>query len=107
LSSLAPRDATRFIERFAALTGFRVILASAGAFPREFLARAVPPPDWLIRQYGFELEPRTHNALCRFEPGRNEAPWTFGRLLDIRGFGLFSLLDLLGVLAKHGAYARE
>ncbi len=95
-------DTARFIERFEALTGYRLNSTSAEGLPREFLARAVEPPDSLVHQYGYELEPRTHNALCRFEPGRNADHWTFGRLLEIRGFGVFSLLDLLEVLAKHG-----
>jgi hypothetical protein len=95
-------DTVRFIERFEMLTGFRVHSTSREGLPREFLARTVPTPDVLVRQYGYELEPRTHNALCRYEPGRQSDRWTFGRLLEIRGFGVFSLLDLLEVLAKHG-----
>jgi hypothetical protein len=95
-------DAARFIERFEALTGYRVRSTSVEGLPREFLARTVPAPDALVEQYGFEFEPRTENALCRFEPGRPTDHWTFGRLLKIRGFGVFSLLDLLEVLAKHG-----
>ena len=71
------------------------------------MARTVEPPEGLVRQYGYELEPRTHNALCRYEPGRNGDRWTFGRLLEIRGFGVFSLLDLLEVLAKHGISYRS
>jgi len=95
-------DTARFIERFAELTGCQLRSTNAEGLPREFLARTVPPPDVLVEQYGFELEPRTQNALCRFEPGRQSEPWTFGRLLKIRGFGVFSLVDLLEVLAKHG-----
>jgi hypothetical protein len=95
-------DTSRFIERFEALTGYHVHSTSAEGLPREFLARAVQTPDMLVHEYGYELEPRTHNALCRFEPGRHADHWTFGRLLEIRGFGVFSLLDLLEVLAKHG-----
>jgi len=95
-------DTARFIERFEALTGFRVHSTSREGLPREFLARTVPSPDVLVEQYGYELEPRTHNALCRYEPGRQADRWTYGRLLEIRGFGVFSLLDLLEVLAKHG-----
>ena len=95
-------DTVRFIERFEALTGLRVHSTSFEGLPREFLARPVPSPDVLVREYGYELEPRTHNALCRYEPGRQPDRWTFGRLLGIRGFGVFSLLDLLEVLAKHG-----
>jgi hypothetical protein len=99
-------DTARFIERFEALTGFRVHSTSLEGLPREFLARTVPAPDVLVGQYGYELEPRTHNALCRYEPGRQSDRWTFGRLLEIRGFGVFSLLDLLEVLAKHGIGSR-
>ena len=95
-------DTARFIERFEALTGFRVHSTSREGLPREFLARTVPAPDILVGQYGYELEPRTHNALCRYEPGRPADRWTYGRLLEIRGFGVFSLLDLLEILAKHG-----
>ena len=95
-------DTARFIERFEALTGFRVHSTSREGLPREFLARTVLAPDVLVQEYGYELEPRTHNALCRYEPGRQPDRWSYGRLLEIRGFGVFSLLDLLEVLAKHG-----
>jgi hypothetical protein len=95
-------DTTRFIERFEVLTGLRVHSTSMEGLPREFLARPVETPNHLVDKYGYELEPRTHNALCRYEPGRQPDRWTYGRLLEIRGFGVFSLLDLLEVLAKHG-----
>jgi hypothetical protein len=100
-------DTARFIERFEVLTGYRVNSTSAEGLPREFLARTVETPDLLVQQYGYEVEPRTHNALCRYEPGRNADHWTFGRLLEIRGFGVFSLLDLLEVLAKHGIHYKK
>jgi hypothetical protein len=90
----------RFIERFEALTGFRVTSDSTQALPKEFLTRPVPAPEILLREHGQALELRTRNALCRFEPGKLHEGWTFGRLLEIRGFGVFSLLDLLEVLAK-------
>jgi hypothetical protein len=95
-------DATRFIDRFAALTGLRASSDSAHSLPREFLTRPVASPEVLLREYGVELELRTRNALCRFEPVRPHERWTFGRLLEIRGFGVFSLLDLLAVMARHG-----
>ena len=90
----------RFIERFEALTGFRVGSDSTQALPKEFLEKSVPAPEILLREHGHELELRTRNALCRFEPGRPHEGWTYGRLLDIRGFGVFSLIDLLEALAK-------
>jgi hypothetical protein len=95
-------DTARFIERFEVLTGLRVHSTSIEGLPREFLARPVEPPNHLVDKFGYELEPRTHNALCRYEPGRQPDRWTYGRLLEIRGFGVFSLLDLLEILAKHG-----
>jgi hypothetical protein len=95
-------DTARFIDRFAVLTGIRMQSTSIEGLPREFLARVVTAPDVLVREYGYEFEPRTRNALCRYEPGRQPERWTFGRLLEIRGFGVFSLLDVLEVLAKHG-----
>lgn len=95
------RETARFIERFPVLTGFRVRSTSIDGLPRQFLARTVLSPDVLVRQFEYELEPRTRNALCRYEPGQS-GPWTYGRLLEIRGFGVLSLLDLLEVLAKHG-----
>ena len=61
----------------------------------------MPAPNILVEKYGNELEIRTCNALRRYEPGNPMAPWTYSRLLEIRSFGIFSLLDLLEVLAKH------
>jgi hypothetical protein len=95
-------DNVRFVERFEVLTGLRVHSTNLDGLPREFLAREVPAPDVLIEHYGYELERRTRNALNRYEPGRLRDRWTFGRLLELSGFGAFSLLDLLEVLAKHG-----
>jgi hypothetical protein len=94
-------DTTLFVERFASLTGFHVHSTSIECLPREFLARPVESPDLIVRRFGYELEARTRNALCRFEPLKPHEHWTFGRLLEIRGFGVFSLLDLLEVLHRH------
>jgi len=94
-------ESARFIERFTALTGFPVHSTSMETLPRAFLARSVPAPNILVEKYGNELEIRTCNALRRYEPGNPMAPWTYSRLLEIRSFGIFSLLDLLEVMAKH------
>jgi hypothetical protein len=93
-------DIARFLERFAALTGMRAHSASIQGLPPEFLAREVMEPRLLLERFAQGLEPRTYNALCRYEPGREARPWTFARLLDVRGFGLFCLLDLLEVLPE-------
>jgi hypothetical protein len=102
-------DTQRFIERFAAVTGLRAQSASIEGLPREFLARTVPAPKQLLDRHGSLLEARTYNALCRYEPGRQDLPWTYGRLLEIRGFGVFSLIDLLEVMARatHAASTTE
>ena len=88
-------DAARFVEQFVALTGIRVVSVSSEGLPRAFLARAVPAPDRLVSEYGDELRARTRNALCRFDPGAGADRWTIRRLLQLRGFGIFSLLDLI------------
>jgi len=100
-------DAERFCKRFAILTGMRAQSADIEGLPREFLARQVLAPDVLIQRYGRELEIRTCNALHRYEPGAKPAPWTYGRLLEIRGFGVFSLLDVMEVLHRHATRTIE
>ena len=89
------------IAGLASLTGLHLHSANVESLPRELLGREVPDPDVLVRTYRDELEPRTHNALCQREPGRPGEAWTVGRLLQIRGFGVHSLLDVLAVLARH------
>lgn len=93
-----------FVRRFEALTGVRVHKAAVAAIPRVFLGRPVDTPDELAERFRYELQPRTYNALRRHGSASRQ-PWTFGRLLEIRGFGLYSLLDLLEVLAKHSSAA--
>lgn len=100
-------DTARFIERFAALTGFRVRSDNVAGLPHEFVTRRVQSPAFLVQEYGRELELRTRNALCQFDPGEREDSWTFGRLLEIRGFGVFSLLDVLEVLTRHHAHLKD
>ena len=99
-------DDARFIRAFQELTGHLVRSASIDALPREFLAQTIASPEELANQYGDWLEPRTRNALQRYEPGWKPKPrWTYGRLLEVRGFGLFSLIDLLQVMRKLDAQA--
>jgi hypothetical protein len=100
-------DDERFCKRFAILTGMHAKTAATESLPREFLARPVLAPDVLLARYGRELENRTRNALCRYEPGARPAPWTYGRLLEIRGFGVFSLLDVMEVLHHHATRTLE
>jgi hypothetical protein len=93
-------DNERFRRHFAALTGLETRAASIESLPTEFLSRTLPSPATLLQRYGSALAARTCNALARYEPGRDEVQFTFRRLLELRGFGLFSLIDLLEAMAK-------
>jgi hypothetical protein len=95
--------ASYFVRRVEALTGVRLRSAAVACMPRELLVRRVEAPNILARRYCYQLERRTYNALSRYEPGSTEEPWTVGRLLEIRTFGVFCLLDLLEVLASDEA----
>jgi hypothetical protein len=93
------QDAARFAEVFLALTGFRPASAYREALPREFLAQSIPSPDELVARFGDRFQLRTSNALRRYVAGSVErVGWTYGRLLDLRGFGIFSLLDVMQAL---------
>jgi hypothetical protein len=89
-----------FVRRFETLTGIRLRSATVASLPREFLGRPTLAPEEIARRYCYQLQPRTYNALRRYGTAVRHSPWTFGRLLEIRGFGLFCLLDLLEVLAN-------
>lgn len=70
--------------------GFR----SLRAIPPEALAAPVPSPNELLTT--LSLHPRTQNCLMRFVArGQDHGPWSVGRLLSIRGFGLQALKDTL------------
>jgi hypothetical protein len=93
------RDTARFAERFFALTGFRPIAAYKEFLPFDFLARSIPSPGELVARFGDRLRTRTGNALRQQDPGpAHHEAWTYGKLLDLRGFGVFSLLDVMHVL---------
>lgn len=94
------QDRTRFVETFESLTGFRPTSACPEALPNSFLDRAIPTPAELLTRVGNRLEPRTQNALRRQVAGLVDlGPWTYRRLLYVRGFGLFCLIDVMQVLA--------
>ena len=100
------QDTARFAEEFFALTGFRPVAAYREALPREFLTQSIPSPDELLARFGDRFQLRTSNALRRHVAGAaDRVGWTYDRLLDLRGFGLFSLLDVMQALhesAPHG-----
>ena len=95
-------DNARFIEAFFALTGFRPAAAYREFLPPEFLARPTPSPAELVERFGDRLHTRTSNSLRQLDPGpAHREGWTYGRLLDLRGFGMFCLLDVMQAL--HGS----
>jgi hypothetical protein len=96
------RDTTRFAEAFFALTGFRPVSAYREVLPPGFLAHSIPSPGELLARFGDRLHTRTSNSLRQQDP--STAPredWTFGSLLELRGFGMFCLLDVMQAL--HGS----
>jgi hypothetical protein len=97
----ARASALRMAERFRRLTGLSPSSPTVSGLPRAFLDQVAPAPDTLIRRL-VGLERRTENALRRFLASRapRAGPWTFRRLLEIRGFGLGALLDVLEALAE-------
>jgi hypothetical protein len=93
------RDTARFAEAFFALTGFRPVAAYREFLPPDFLARSIPSPGELVTRFGDRLHTRTSNALRQQDPGSPQREdWTFGSLLDLRGFGMFCLLDVMQAL---------
>jgi hypothetical protein len=92
-------DNARFIEAFFGLTGFRPTAAYREFLPPDFLARATPSPAELVERFGDRLHTRTSNALRQLDPGpAHREGWTYGSLLDLRGFGMFCLLDVMQAL---------
>jgi len=98
------RDTARFAEAFFALTGFRPAAAYREFLPPEFLAQEIPSPAELATRFGERLHTRTSNALRQQDPASaHRAGWTYGSLLELRGFGVFCLLDVMQVLRDSGA----
>lgn len=96
------RDTARFAEAFFALMGFRPVAAYREFLPPDFLARSIPSPRELVARFGDRLHTRTSNALRQQDPGSaHREDWTHGSLLELRGFGMFCLLDVMQAL--HGS----
>jgi hypothetical protein len=93
------QDTARFAEAFLALTGFRPSAAYREFLPPEFLAQSIPSPGELAARFGNRLHTRTSNALRQQDPGAaHREGWTYGSLLELRGFGVFCLLDVMQAL---------
>jgi hypothetical protein len=96
------RDNARFAEAFFSLTGFRPVAPYREFLPPDLLARSIPSPDELVVRFGDRLHTRTSNALRQQDPNpADRKNWTYGSLLDLRGFGMFCLLDVMQAL--HGS----
>jgi hypothetical protein len=97
------RDTARFAETFFALTGFRPVAAYREFLPPDFLARPIPSPSELVARFGDRLHRRTSNALRQQDPGpAHRESWTYDSLLELRGFGMFCLLDVMQALHESG-----
>jgi hypothetical protein len=93
------QDTAQFVEIFYRLTGFRPVSACREALPGDFLTRTIPSPEDLVAQFGDRLLTRTRNALQRHVPRPGETDdWTYGRLIELRGFGMFCLIDVMQAL---------
>jgi hypothetical protein len=76
---------------------------TAGRLSSQEASRHAPSPEEILRR--LRLPARTRNTLRRYlahAPASAE-PWTYGRLLDIPGFGQRALDDVLDALESQGA----
>ena len=97
------RDNARFADAFFALTGFRPVGPYREFLPPDFLALSIPSPSELVARFGDRLHTRTSNALRQQDPDpAHREDWTYGSLLDLRGFGMFCLLDVMQALHASG-----
>src|SRR5688572_31794337 len=70
--------------------------------PAEVLRLPSPSPEEILST--LPVKPRTYNSLRRYVAGRApDGIWSFGRLLQIPGFGTRALADVLEALdARNG-----
>jgi len=94
----APDWSGRVLARLRRATGIEASAPLVHALPPAFLARPAPSPGELLARV--RLGRRTENALMRARAAHASGePWTFGRLLDVRGFGVAALVEVLEGLA--------
>jgi hypothetical protein len=95
------RDNVRFADAFFTLAGFRPVSACREALPHDFLSRSIPAPAVLVARVGNRLQPRTRNALERqIASAKDGGDWTYERLIELRGFGMFCLIDVMQALQQ-------
>jgi hypothetical protein len=78
---------------------------SSRSAPAEVLRLPSPSPEEILST--LPVKPRTYNSLRRYVAGRTaDVGWSFGRLLQIPGFGARALEDVLGALDTRGERPR-
>jgi hypothetical protein len=86
------------LARLHRVTGIEACAPLAKALPPAFLAVPAPSPTDLLTR--LRLGRRTMNALIRAtDAPPSSEPWTYGRLLEVRGFGVAALVEVLEGLA--------
>jgi hypothetical protein len=73
--------------------------------PAEILRLPSPSPEEILST--LPVKPRTYNSLRRYVAGRtSDGAWSFGRLLQIPGFGMRALVDVLEALDARNVLPR-
>jgi hypothetical protein len=73
--------------------------------PSELLRLPSPSPEEILST--LPVKPRTYNSLRRYVAGRaGDGSWSFGRLLQIPGFGTRALADVLQALDARSGLPR-
>ncbi|MBW3538809.1 MAG: hypothetical protein KY476_00925 [Planctomycetes bacterium] len=86
------------------------LLGNGGRLPAWSLGCVLPRPQAKLPLSDFDLSERTHGALARAGFDRHPerlAELTIGEVLQIRGFGVECLSDLLGSLSSMGKAASD
>lgn len=78
---------------------------AARSAPAELLRLPSPSPEEILST--LPVKPRTYNSLRRYVAGRvGDGGWSFGRLLQIPGFGTRALADVLQALDARSGLPR-
>src|SRR5215213_1425314 len=79
--------------------------AAVRSAPSELLRLPSPSPEEILST--LPVKPRTYNSLRRYVAGRSgDGTWSFGRLLQIPGFGTRALADVLQALDARSGLPR-
>jgi hypothetical protein len=96
------------IEEFRALTGRALAWPALESLPESFRAMSVLSPGEILAAGHGRMSRRTVNTLRRYlTHGDPSGPWSYGRLIGIRGFGFMTLLEVLRIKASLPAHAQR